>query len=1070
MSSPMEANTSKTPTGNDMNGNSPSDTASSKPSAPRKWLSKSSALWAKTGIDLRTYQNMFKGALAPTIAIAAFQANAYASFFTTIGYLVAVGSILAIPAQPRAKFLQTMLYNLIFLFLASASSLLAMYCAVKARQHTSEQASEFGGPGTSGLASANAPTTRYNSSASAVAGVWLFFLVWMISTIRAKMPQFTIPGIHASTVINVSMIYAPQFPTIEIAENFVRRLLLAYLSGFGIATGVSLFIFPWTSRTIVFKEMSEYVSALRETLAANMTYLHSLEEIDMFARQRTNTFGEKPERSPEAQAIKEKVAALSSIHSQLDTDRTFAKREVAFLGKVSPDSIENVYKLLRLIMVPMIGLSCVSDIFQRISVERGWYHNAPDGNVSFEDLDDPKQYARAKAVDEWHDLMRMVRQPFRHISGIIDQGLDHALISLELLSKRKRNRKSNDLETKGDLPRPGDEGFSSYLRRETDAFHHNRRQLLTEWCRLHDIGIPPDFFEHPNTTNFTAPAWMNEDVGSETRQRYRRQLYILLYMEFLFFSISRAVYDLIVYAEDLKKSGKMDRNRIIVPGLKRLRKWVRGTFVTDDDPSNNEEIDTEGSRPTVRLGAAYKERRNPEHLPAKNAWERFGNRLRGIAHILESPASAFGFRSAAAVMSIAIASLLSDTQVFYTRQRLFWSQIMIAISMSPSAGQSLRNFLLRVFGTLVAVILCFVAYYIVNGSPAGVLVFTFIFLHAGSYIILRYPQWTPIGIVGQITIVVVIGYELQVNQLGVQVAVSNGQAYYPVYILAPIRLATVCAGLLLAFFWTIFPYPISEHSQLRKGLGSSLYLLANSYSVMHETIRTRIRGVEGDTKVKNSPGRKLEKSRNSLFAKSNIVIQGLRAQISFVKYDLPIGGAFPRQQYEKIIDHLQSIHNFMSLVSYASKDFTALQQRGKDSESQSAWLSDFRRLIGEANVTSQSVTTLLILLSSAINNGQPLPPYLRIPEPYLLSKRLEEMDRDILSVRHIAEPGYACFAVLQIGTKCIIDDLKGLLAGVKELVGELDFSYHVVEGEEGEKHLSQETLVFSDGRGKGKAD
>lgn len=679
MSSPMEADSTKINNGHDVNGKT--SRANGPPQAQQSWpkrcLSNLAALWAKAGIDWRTYKSMFKGALAPTIAIAAYQAEPYASFFTTIGYLVAVGSILAIPVQPRAKFLQTMLYNLIFLFLASATSMLATFCAIRARQATVlEPATEFGGPNTSGLASAEAPTAPYNSSASAVAGVWLFFLVWMISTIRAKMPQFTIPGIHASTLINVSMIYAPQFPNMSIAENFARRILLAYLSGFGIATGVSLFIFPWTSRTIVFKEMRDYVSALRQTLEANMTYLHSLEESDMFARQRTNILGEKPMRSPEAQTIKEKIAALSSIHSKLDTDRTFAKREVAFFGKIAPDNIETIYKLLRLIMIPMVGLSCVSDIFQRTSEDRGWFYNAPDANIPLADLHDPKEHARAKAVEDWHSLMRMVRQPFGHIAGLIDQGLDHALISLELLPKRNRKSGSRDIETKGDSPYPGDKDFSTHLRQETDAFHHNRRNLLVEWCRLHDVDIPPDFFEHPNTSNFTAPAWMNEDVNSETRQRYRRQLYILLYMEFLFYSISRAVYDLIIFAEEMKKSGKMDRTRIIVPGLKRVRKWVATIFIQDDDPSNNGEIDTEGSRPTVRLGAAYKKRKNPEHLPPKNAFERFGNKLRGIAHFLESPASAFGFRSAAAVMSIAVASLLSDTQTFYTRQRLFWSQIV----------------------------------------------------------------------------------------------------------------------------------------------------------------------------------------------------------------------------------------------------------------------------------------------------------------------------------------------------------------------------------------------------------
>jgi hypothetical protein len=100
-----------------------------------------------------------------------------------------------------------------------------------------------------------------------------------------------------------------------------------------------------------------------------------------------------------------------------------------------------------------------------------------------------------------------------------------------------------------------------------------------------------------------------------------------------------------------------------------------------------------------------------------------------------------------------------------------------------------------------------------------------------------------------------------------------------------------------------------------------------------------------------------------------------------------------------------------------------------------------------ANITTHQVTSLLSLLSASIRNGQSLPPYLRPPRPYGLSSKLEEMDADILSVRHIAEPGYAAFAVIQIASRCIIADLEKLLKTVRELVGELDFSFHVVSTE-----------------------
>ncbi|TKA41393.1 hypothetical protein B0A54_06295 [Friedmanniomyces endolithicus] len=179
------------------------DGAKAKESFPAKvkriWL-------AKTGIDQRTYMQMFKGALAPTIAISAYQSTAWAETYTTIGYLCGIIAILSLPIQPRAKYLQTMLTNVLVCCFGCAVALLAMYCTVQARLNSEFQQTRNGGPGTSGLAAGGAPTTTYNSSASAVAGVWLFIQIYAISTYRANRPQFTIPSIMYAIFANVSMV------------------------------------------------------------------------------------------------------------------------------------------------------------------------------------------------------------------------------------------------------------------------------------------------------------------------------------------------------------------------------------------------------------------------------------------------------------------------------------------------------------------------------------------------------------------------------------------------------------------------------------------------------------------------------------------------------------------------------------------------------------------------------------------------------------------------------------------------------------------------------------------------
>lgn len=268
------------------------------------FLSKVKRIWlTKTGIDQRTYMQMFKGAIAPTIATAAYQATGFAEVYTTIGYLIGIMTILSLPIQPRAKFLQTMLINILVTGLGCSVALLAMFCTVHARINTEGvRGPGTGGAGTSGMAAAGAATSTYNSSASAVAGIWLFVQIYSISAVRAKMPQFTIPSILCAIFANVSMVYAPQFSTMTQAEAFARKLLISFLTGFGISSGVSLIIFPLTSREVVSKEMTGYVASLRGALQANLDYLHSLEESDMFAPHRVNTAGEEVAGSKEAAA------------------------------------------------------------------------------------------------------------------------------------------------------------------------------------------------------------------------------------------------------------------------------------------------------------------------------------------------------------------------------------------------------------------------------------------------------------------------------------------------------------------------------------------------------------------------------------------------------------------------------------------------------------------------------------------------------------------------------------------------------------------------------------------------
>lgn len=352
----------------------------------------------------------------------------------------------------------------------------------------------------------------------------------------------------------------------------------------------------------------------------------------------------------------------------------------------------------------------------------------------------------------------------------------------------------------------------------------------------------------------------------------------------------------------------MSSARLIYPGRKQLKKWLLSIFREPDVPNDEDHTaaDIGGNSKSVHLGSAYSQRMDPEHLPPSNVLEKLGNYLRLIPGMLRSPESAFGFRVACATVSLGIASFIHQTQHWFVQQRGLWALIMVSISMNPTAGSSIFSFLLRVVGTTLAMLASWCIWYIPDQHTAGVLVFLWLFVSIGLYIPLKKPQFVIVGMISCVTMTMIIGYQLEVRKVGISKATSNGQPYYPIYEFAPYRLATVLVGLTAAFIWLIFPYPITEHSQIRKGLGGALYLLANYYSIVHELASSRIRGDDGDPDDKESPGARLEKARVKVFSKSMLALNGLRTYSNFVKWEVPIGGKFPKKEYDSIIASVQS--------------------------------------------------------------------------------------------------------------------------------------------------------------------
>ena len=221
--------------------------------------------------------------------------------------------------------------------------------------------------------------------------------------------------------------------------------------------------------------------------------------------------------------------------------------------------------------------------------------------------------------------------------------------------------------------------------------------------------------------------------------------------------------------------------------------------------------------------------------------------------------------------------------------------------MNLSSGESTFRLAARAFGSAAAMVISYLAWYIVDGKPAGVLVMTWLAFFNLSYGFIKHPKYFVVWICVLVTIIAIIGSALQSKKLGHDAAIASGQVDYPIYLNAPYRLATVLGGCVVAYFWTLFPYPITDRGLLGRKLGNMLFLLAKFHDCGHARVSLRMRDKEGDMALKTSPGRMLQKVQHQLFHEIMTLLPELRMHALFQKYEFPIGGKFPIERYNTVM-------------------------------------------------------------------------------------------------------------------------------------------------------------------------
>jgi hypothetical protein len=441
------------------------------------------------------------------------------------------------------------------------------------------------------------------------------------------------PMVAFSIYSGVTLTHAGQFVDLSQGLDFIKRLLLAFLLGFAVATGVSLLVMPSTSRKDVFKGFMDYSDAIRTVFKTQGAYVEKAKgdppQASLHASRRASRSIAKPERMAEARGdLQAAVAALIKTHDKLAADLTLAESEIAW-GRLTTDDMRSLFALLRSVMLPLSGISMIAVISQRAP------HDRPTAELTSESL------AR------WKSFLHDFSHGLENVASLVSVGLQHVVVVLGLAPSRDSARLTlpvtlqtdQDVEKSAETLAPGSSEFATGF-----------KTLLHDVATRHRSSVKELRDQHVQQNN--TPSSPTSLEGIETDE----EIFKFLFLEHLTGLVCESAHDLVVFADGVHLSSRHDR--LISPP----RFWL-GFF------PGMQRVTTVHSRKQQELSELQGE---PEHLPATNAFERCGEKLAQFLHVLASDQSAFGFRAAAASFSVAVLAYLRQTQDFFFEQRIIW--------------------------------------------------------------------------------------------------------------------------------------------------------------------------------------------------------------------------------------------------------------------------------------------------------------------------------------------------------------------------------------------------------------
>ena len=401
------------------------------------------SVFAQLTFDRHTITMAIKSSIPPTILLCAIQSNAWINLFQTQAYLAAIMSTCVLPTLPRARLIEYNFQLALVVTLSYCWVLLGGWSGLQARKHTTNGPEEL---------------KAYNSSAEAIAAIFLMFWTWCVFTLKSAFPTWAIQCTWAGIFAVVTLPIVAQASSMQEIIAQTSTVFEVFLAGQGVGFVNALIIFPQSCRGVFRKDMRACLDGLVGVMQAQKRC------IEDFRSKRISPEGEDERNNSVCQLQNALQLFINSI-VKARGDVEYAEREMSW-DRLDHQQLEHIASILVDLIAPASGLGSAANMLQ-LAVDREYHSSNDTGRVN----SNAETEHNLEDEEYWHRLEGEMHEQSYRISEAIIEGVEHAKLRLELTKGRslfgRVHARKTDEENQKFLMNPGE---ASFLESYRDVF------------------------------------------------------------------------------------------------------------------------------------------------------------------------------------------------------------------------------------------------------------------------------------------------------------------------------------------------------------------------------------------------------------------------------------------------------------------------------------------------------------------------------------------------------------------------------------------------------------------------